>query len=201
MRWFPAAYYVLLGVVALQRVAELVLTHRRLAALPADERARVADGAWTWRAMVALHTALIVMPACEVHFLERRPQPWLFFGALAAFAAAQGLRYWAIASAGPAWNARAVVAPSMTVSERGPYRFVRHPNYAAVLVEFSAVPLAGGAWIAWIVLNALHAPVLSARIRGEEKLLAALPEWSSRMGSKGRFLPRAVRSRPPGTRS
>jgi methyltransferase len=194
MRWFPAAYDVLLAIVALQRAAELALTRRRIAALPPEERAHVADGAWTWRAMVALHTGLIVMPACEVHFFARRPAPWLFFGALAAFAIAQGLRYWAIASAGSAWNARAVVAPSMTVSQRGPYRFVRHPNYAAVLIEFSAVPLAGGAWISWIVLNALHAPVLAARIRGEEKLLATLPEWRRSMLSKGRFLPRSTRS-------
>jgi methyltransferase len=135
-----------------------------------------------------------VLPLCEVLFLDRRPPAWLFVGAVVAFAVAQGLRYWAIASAGKAWNARAVVAPSMTVSERGPYRWVRHPNYVAVIVEFSAVPLAGGAWIAWIVLNALHAPVLAARIRGEEKLLAALPEWKLRMESKGRFLPRSTRS-------
>jgi methyltransferase len=194
MSWFPAAYFVLLAIVAVQRVAELVLTHRRLRALPPKERALTADGAWTWRAMVALHAALIVLPACEVLLLHRDPPLWCFFGAVVAFLAAQGLRYWAIASAGQAWNARAVVAPSMTVSERGPYRYVRHPNYAAVLVEFSAVPLAGGAWIAWIVLNLLHAPVLAARIRGEEKLLAMLPEWKLRMSSKGRFWPRATRS-------
>lgn len=194
MSWFQTAYFALLACVALQRISELVLTHRRLRALPAEERAQVADGAWTWRAMVALHTALIVLPACEVLLLRRRPPTWLFFAALVAFVAAQALRYWAIASAGPAWNARAVVAPSMTVSERGPYRWVRHPNYVAVIIEFSAVPLAGGAWIAWIVLNALHTPVLAARIRGEEKLLATLPEWRSRMGAKGRFLPRATRT-------
>jgi methyltransferase len=193
MSWFPAAYDVLLACVALQRIAELVLTHRRLAALPAHERARAADGKWAWRAMVMLHTALIIVPACEVHLLARRPPLWLFTGSLVVFAAAQLLRYWAIASAGPAWNARAVVAPSMKVSARGPYRFIRHPNYVAVLVEFSAVPLAGGAWIAWIVLNALHAPVIAARIRAEEKLLATLPEWNTAMSSKGRFLPRATR--------
>ena len=144
--------------------------------------------------MVALHAALVVLPACETFVLERRPPTWLCAIALLAFAAAQVLRYWAIASAGKAWNARAVVAPSMQVSDRGPYRFVRHPNYLAVLIEFSAVPLAGGAWISWLVLNVLHAPVLAARIRGEERLLATLPEWQQRMSAKGRFWPRTMRS-------
>ncbi len=193
MSWFPFAYATLLALVALQRIVELVITRQRLRALPVDERARSADGTWTWRAMVAVHASLVVLPACEVFVFDRHPPPWLFCTALIAFAAAQVLRYWAIASAGTAWNARAVVAPSMQVSDRGPYRFVRHPNYLAVLVEFSAVPLAGGAWISWIVLNALHAPVLAARIRGEERLLATLPEWKERMSAKGRFWPRATR--------
>jgi methyltransferase len=143
--------------------------------------------------MVALHAGLIVLPACEVAFLERRPPAALFAVAAGAFVLAQVLRYWAIRSAGIAWNARAVVAPSMRVSERGPYRYVRHPNYLAVLIEFSAVPFGGGAWISWIVLNALHAPVLAARIRGEERLLAGLPDWRARMAHKGRLLPRRTR--------
>jgi methyltransferase len=82
----------------------------------------------------------------------------------------------------------------MSVSERGPYRFIRHPNYLAVLIEFSAVPLGGGAWISWAVLNVLHAPVLAARIRGEERLLEDLPRWRERMSRKGRFWPRFSRS-------
>jgi methyltransferase len=188
--WFPAAYVAWLALVALQRLYELQLTRTRLRALSESERAQTGDAPWTWRAMVALHAGLIVLPACEVFLLDRRPPIWMFAVAVVVFAGAQALRYWAIASAGRAWNARAVVAPSMTVSEHGPYRFVRHPNYLAVLIEFTAVPLGGGAWISWILLNALHAPVLAARIRGEERLLGRLPEWRASMAHKGRFWPR-----------
>jgi len=216
---FEAAYAAWLAFVALQRAFELALTRARLRALGSpgrapnaensnDETLRAdtpsadtrradtpsADTPWTWRAMVTLHAALIVLPACEVFLFGSRPPAALFVVAIGAFLAAQVLRYWAIHSAGPAWNARAVVAPSMRVSARGPYRFVRHPNYLAVIVEFSAIPLGGGAWISWIVLNLLHAPVLAARIRGEERLLARLPDWNERMSAKGRFWPRRTRS-------
>lgn len=186
------AYLAGLAFVAAQRLFELALTRRRLRALDPVERTRVADRPWTWRAMVAVHTGLIVLPACEVIVFDRRPPPLLFGAALIAFLAAQGLRTWSIQSAGVAWNARAVVPASMTVSERGPYRWIRHPTYLAVLIEFSAIPLAGGAWISWLVLNALHAPILRARIRGEERWLAELPQWRERMASKGRLWPRSL---------
>lgn len=219
MSRFEAAYAAWLAFVALQRAFELALTRARLRSshrsrsTPSSDSlgahshsahshsadthsadSNSADTPWTWRAMVTLHAGLIVLPACEVFLFGSRPPAALFVVAIGAFLAAQVLRYWAIHSAGPAWNARAVVAPSMTVSTRGPYRFVRHPNYLAVIVEFSAIPLGGGAWISWIVLNLAHAPVLAARIRGEERLLARLPEWNERMAAKGRFWPRRTRS-------
>jgi methyltransferase len=191
--WFLPAYSAWLALVAAQRGVELWITRARLRALPAGERSRTADAPWTWRAMVALHVGLIVLPACEVALLDRRPPRALFLAALALFLLAQVLRYWAIRSAGPAWNARAVVARSMSVSERGPYRWIRHPNYLAVLLEFSAIPLGGAAWFSWVALNVLHVPVLAARVRGEERLLEEVPDWRARMAAKGRFWPRFSR--------
>jgi len=69
----------------------------------------------------------------------------------AVAALAQGLRYWSILSLGRAWNARAVVDPDLGFVESGPYRWIRHPNYLAVLLEFLAVPIVFGAWRSWIL--------------------------------------------------
>ena len=63
---------------------------------------------------------------------------WLWLGLLLA---AQGLRYWAIASLGEAWNTRIIVVPGNHRVARGPYALMPHPNYVAVIMEFIAVPL------------------------------------------------------------
>ena len=200
------AYAILLCCVALQRVIELWISRRHLRAR-AEAHARDAASASTplatagtradWWAMIGVHAALIVLPACEVFWFDpqalaraQAPQLARFWIALAAYVAAQLLRAWSIASLGPAWNARAAVDASLGVVARGPYRWIRHPNYLAVLIDFSAVPLAGGAWRSWIVLNALHLPILVRRIRLEERLLARVDGYTSLMSGKGRFLPR-----------
>jgi methyltransferase len=205
----PLRAAALLGCVAAQRIVELALSRRhirlvrerasesatsnaagtRSAQTPAAE-ARVAGTRLHWRAMIAVHAALVILPALEVVYLGARAGEHLFWCALAAFLAAQGLRYWSIASLGVAWNARAVIDPLQPCISAGPYRWIRHPNYLAVLIEFSAVPLALGAWRSWILLNVVHAPILARRIRAEEALLAATPGYAEAMLSKGRFVPR-----------
>lgn len=139
--------------------------------------------------MIAVHGALLALPPIEASILERRANPHLLWVAIAFAVLAQGLRYWSILALGVRWNARAVVDPRLGLVERGPYRWIRHPNYLAVLIEFTAVPLVFGAWVSWIVLNLLHTPLIVRRIAGEERLLRALPGYRERMEPKGRFCP------------
>lgn len=186
----PRAYAILLGVVALQRLFELWLSRRHIASLPQSERVRVAEGRSGWIAMIALHTALIAAPAVEVAYLAPDPPRWLVVSAFAALCGAEVLRISSIATLKTAWNARGIVARTSPVVARGPYRFVRHPNYAAVLIEFSAIPLCGGAYWSWLGLNLLHAPILAARIRGEERWLMQDEDWRRTMAAKPRFFPR-----------
>jgi methyltransferase len=140
--------------------------------------------------MIAVHAGLLVLPPAESVLLGARAPEAVLWPAIVVAALAQLLRYWSILSLGRAWNARAVVDPSLGFVERGPYRWIRHPNYLAVILEFSAVPAAFGAWRAWILLNLLHAPILFRRIAREERLLERIPGYAQRMGTKGRFLPR-----------
>ncbi|MCI0589217.1 MAG: hypothetical protein L0323_20570 [Planctomycetes bacterium] len=190
---FPAPYAALLGAVALQRLAELGRSRRNLGRTGA--RGTAANGPLHFAAMVAVHTGLIVLPASEVALRGRGAPAGLFVAALAVYLAAQVLRYWAIAMLGLAWNARAVVDPLLVVVAGGPYRWIRHPNYVAILLEFLAVPAAGGAWISMVLLNALHLPLLARRIRREEALLGRVPGYAEAMAGKGRFLPRLRRIR------
>lgn len=117
--------------------------------------------------------------------------------ALAAVAAAAMLRLWVIRSLGTAWNVRALVPERLLVVRRGPYRWVRHPNYVAVAVEFACLPLAVGTYADAALLSAANALVLVPRIRDEERLLDAAPGYREAFAGVPRFLPRRRAAPPP----
>ncbi|HET6346370.1 MAG TPA: isoprenylcysteine carboxylmethyltransferase family protein, partial [Myxococcota bacterium] len=99
---------------------------------------------------------------------------------LAAALAAQGLRYWAIGSLGRRWNVRVIVLPNVPAVTRGPYRFLRHPNYVAVVLEGMAVPLIHGAWWTAVAFTLANALLLRVRIRCEEDALARFGAYGVR---------------------
>ncbi|HZU18669.1 MAG TPA: isoprenylcysteine carboxylmethyltransferase family protein [Candidatus Dormibacteraeota bacterium] len=137
--------------------------------------------------MVVLHLALFALPPLEVALAGRRARrPALWVGLLGA---ATGLRWWSIHALGPSWNVRAVVPADLRPVTSGPYRFVRHPNYLAVILEMWALPMAGGARRSALVLSLLNALVLWPRIRAEERLLAAVPGYDESFRGRARFLP------------
>lgn len=186
-------YCALLAVVALQRIGELVWSRRNLGRVTSSAKPQP-DSATTWSGLVLVHAALVVLPALEFLFFATATSPRVaraaFVLGCVPFLLAQALRYWAITSLGRTWNVRAIVDPSIPVVTRGPYRWIRHPNYLAVLMEFTAVPLAGCAWRSWIVLQLVHTPLLVARIRAEERSLSAMSGYREAMEHKGRILPR-----------
>jgi methyltransferase len=140
--------------------------------------------------MVAIHVLWLALPSVEVLLRGAVAPAWVWWPALGLLVLGQALRQWTLATLGRAWNARAVVPLDLRVVTAGPYRFVRHPNYLAVLFELVALPLAGGAWVSLVLLNLAHAPVLARRIRGEERLLAEVPGYREAMAGRGRLLPR-----------
>jgi methyltransferase len=186
-------FFALLALVAAQRIVELWLSRRHLARLvtsPSRGDIAFAGGARDWTAMVAVHVAFFVLPAIEVLWRGARGPSVLAWIAVLAFAAAQALRVWTFVTLGELWNARAAVDPTRGFVANGPYRFLRHPNYLVVAVEFLTLPLFAGAWISWIVLNAANAIVLARRIAAEDRLLARIPGYVEAMGHKGALWPR-----------
>jgi methyltransferase len=162
-------YVALILAVALERVAELVLSKRHIDW--ARARGGVESGFGHYPFMVVLHTGLLV--ACLVEARYREFEPALGWPMLALVVLAQGLRWWCIATLGPRWNTRVVVVPGLELVRRGPYRWLRHPNYVAVVVEGVALPLVHSAWNTAVVFTVLNAGLLTVRIRCENRALAA----------------------------
>jgi methyltransferase len=165
-------YVLLIVVVAVERLAELVVAKRNLAWSRA--RGGTEFGARHYPLMVVLHTGLLAGCLVEVFALHRPFIPALGWPMLAIVVAAQGLRWWCITTLGPQWNTRVVVIPGAERITGGPYRFVPHPNYVAVIAEGVALPLVHTAWITAVVFTVLNAALLRMRIRVENAALASL---------------------------
>jgi methyltransferase len=168
-----AAYVVLVLIVGLERLVELVVSRRNVAW--ALGRGGVEWGRGHYPVMVVLHAALLVGCVAEVLALDRPFRPALGFPMLAAVLAAQALRWWCVRALGPRWNTRVVVVPGLPLVTAGPYRWLRHPNYLAVVVEGLSLPLAHGAWLTAVLFTAANIPVLAARLRVEEAALGRRP--------------------------
>lgn len=164
-------YLVLVGLVALERIAELVVAQRN--ARWSFARGGVESGRGHYPAMVVLHVAFLVACPVEVLVAGRPFVPWLGWPMVALVLLAEALRWWCIAALGPRWNSRVIVVPGLPLVRRGPYRWLRHPNYVAVVTEFVALPLVHTAWLTAVVSSALDAAVLRARIRAENAALAS----------------------------
>ena len=171
--WFT----VLIGLVGVERVAELVLSKRNAAWSMAQGGREYGLGHFP--PMVVLHTGLLVGALVEVWLADRPFVPWLGWPMLIVVIAAQGLRWWCIGTLGKRWNTRIIIVPGLPLVGGGPYRFLRHPNYVAVVLEGVALPLVGTAWITAAVFTVLNAALLTVRIRAENRALDLLPASTS----------------------
>ena len=168
LAWFT----LLVGVVAVERLVELVVAKRNLAWSRAHGGMEFGSGHYP--AMVTLHTGFLVGCLAEVYLLNRPFLPVLGWSMLAIVVAAQLLRWWCITTLGTQWNTRVVVVPGAPRVTGGPYRFFSHPNYVAVIAEGFALPLVHSAWITAVVFTVLNGVLLNRRIAVENSALARL---------------------------
>jgi methyltransferase len=155
----------LLGFVTLQRGGELIYSRRNTAKLFARGAYEVAPAHYPY--MVALHASWL---AGLWVLASARPIEGFWFS---VFATTQILRLWVLTTLKTRWTTRIVVLPGAPLIATGPYRFLRHPNYAIVAVEILALPLAFGLPAYAIGFSILNGIVLFVRIRAENAALAA----------------------------
>jgi len=163
-----ARLFAFLGVIVAQRLVELALSRRNTRIVAT--RGAVEAGAGHYPLIVCVHVLFLLCFAGEV--ITRGTQPgaaWPLW--LSLWIAAQALRYSAIRALGDRWNTRILVVPGEAPVAIGPYRFLKHPNYVAVVVELIAAPLLFGAWRTALFIGVLNAAVLAVRIRTENAAL------------------------------
>lgn len=182
------AFLAVVALVGAERLLELLLSRRNA------RRAFARGGVETesrrfFATMAVAHGAFLAAGPLEVYLAGRPFRPGLAVAMTTLLAGAMALRYWAVVTLGDRWNTRVIVVPGEPVATGGPYRYLRHPNYLAVVVETFALPLVHGAWGAALAASAVNAWLLAVRIRNEERALARTSDYAERLGGKGRLLP------------
>jgi methyltransferase len=162
-------YALFVAVIVLERVAETIVSSRNVRRALA--RGGVEAGASHYPAMVALHAAFLASCVIEVWLLRRPWIPALGVPMIGVVATAMGLRYWVIFVLDGRWTTRVVYVPGDPLVAAGPFRWLRHPNYAAVVAEVAAIPLVHTAWLTAVLFTLANAWLLRWRIGVEEELL------------------------------
>lgn len=165
-------YVLLIVAIAVERIVELVVSNRNWEWSRNNGGSEV--GARHYPVMVVLHVGLLVGCLVEPILLDRPFIPALGWPMLAIVVAAQVLRWWCITTLGHQWNTRVIVVPGAPRVTGGPYRFIPHPNYVAVVVEGFALPLVHTSWLTAVVFTVLNAALLRTRLKVENNALASL---------------------------
>jgi methyltransferase len=183
-------YTVLVGLAAAERLFELRIAGRNRQRLLDQGAVEAGAGHYPW--MVLLHTAWLVACPLEVWLLGRPFLPVLAAVSLAGFLGSMALRYWVITTLGGRsgrWTTRILVLPGSAPIAAGPYRFARHPNYLAVMVEIASLPLIHAAWWTAVAFSLANALLLRVRIRAEERALTELSSYGAVFSGRPRFFP------------
>lgn len=182
MKWFLVFWCFLV----IQRLAEVRIAKRNEGILRSKGAVEAGKDHYKW--MVMMHVSFFVFLFLEVMMLETG-SPFWWMVPFVLFLAAQVVRLWAIMSLGVYWNTKIILLPGAKVVAKGPYRFIRHPNYLVVSIELLVIPLIFGAYFTSILFTVLNILMLRVRIAEEEKALINLTDYENSHGEKHRFFP------------
>jgi methyltransferase len=162
-----------IGLIALAVVILFMLVELRISTR--HERALMLRGAIAppdpvYRTMKWAYPAVFAAMAVEAILLGPSPRPLLTAGS-ALFLAAKAFKFWAIAALGERWTYKVLVLPGVPLVTGGPYRFVRHPNYAGVVGELLGMALVTGARVTGPLGIVFFSWLLVRRIQAEDRAL------------------------------
>jgi methyltransferase len=152
----------------LQRFIELLIAKRNEKWMKSHGAIIVEDPIYKW--IILTHVTFFCSLLLEGYYTHQFSYPmnhWL----LAIFMLLQILRFWCLFSLGRFWNTKIIVLPKVQLIKKGLYKYVRHPNYILVGLEFLIIPMFFYAYLTSIIFPFLHIFLMSYRIPMEEKAL------------------------------
>lgn len=162
----------IIGFVLVQRALELLWARHNTRLLL--KQGAIEHGAWHYRYFVLLHASWLVAIVFSVP--SGAPVNWYW---LAVYGLLQAGRVWVMASLGRFWTTRIITLRGAPLIARGPYRYMRHPNYMIVAGELAILPLVFDLWLIAALFSAANALLLRERIAAENEALAARRSMSS----------------------
>lgn len=167
-------FAIVVGIVCVQRVIELVIAKR-------NEKWMLEQGAYEagkehYPLIVFVHVSFFLSLIAEVIIFRRELAVW-WAVAFFLFVVAQAGRIWSIYSLGRFWNTKIIVLPGAKVVKRGPYKYIRHPNYLIVTLELLLLPLIFQAYYTAVIFTLLNLAVLTVRMRVEEEALIEATDY------------------------
>ncbi|MFC4322729.1 isoprenylcysteine carboxyl methyltransferase family protein [Litchfieldia salsa] len=173
-----------------QRITELIIAKK-------NEKWMKSNGAFEvgqehYNLIVSTHV-LFFMSFCIEVLLKGIELSQIFPIIFTFFILSQFMRIWAIASLGRYWNTKIIIMPNAEIIKKGPYQYLRHPNYVVVTLELIIIPLLFNAYITATIFTLLNVLVLSIRIPAEEKALELLTNYEEQFSKTGRFIPKSIK--------
>jgi methyltransferase len=160
-------FIIFISLFIIQRLSELFIARKNEIWLL--EQGAVQYGQNHYPFIVALHTMFIASIIAEYVLRDQPPISWIF---LVIFLAILSFKFWALSSLGKYWNTKIYRIPGVYPVKRGPYKFLKHPNYMEVVCEIAIIPLVFHLYYTAIVFTILNAIMLTVRIRVENKVWA-----------------------------
>ena len=163
-------FWIVFLIVITERLVELVVARR-------NEKYVKAHGAKEYdskgyKFIVLMHIAFFISLLLEYVLLNKGLNKF-WIPLIILFILAQILRYWAITSLGYYWNTKILVIPNSTRVTEGPYRYLKHPNYLAVVIEIATIPLTFSCYFTAGIFTILNIFLVRRRIFIEEAALSS----------------------------
>jgi methyltransferase len=160
-------FIVFIAFLIVQRLSELYISRRNEKWLL--ENGAIQYGQTHYPYMVVMHTLFLLSIVAEYYWRSGPPISWI---ALASFLIVLSFKFWALSSLGKYWNTKIYRIPGVSPVKKGPYKFLKHPNYMEVVCEIAIIPLVFHLYYTAIVFTLLNAIMLTVRIKVENKVWA-----------------------------
>ena len=128
---------------------------------------------YKWLTIMLISTYTIGSFIGPIQFYINGIEPKMVFSVAGfiMFFLAIALRKSAMKMLGPNWSVQTRLIAGQRLIKTGPYKYLKHPYYAAVMLEMTGVALIFNSIAAVIFTYLIHLPFLLIRIHLEEKLL------------------------------